>query len=106
MQKNQTESNLVIETIELKKAALVFRAINHPLRQQIMQLLHKHETMDVTTLYVKLRLEQSVASQHLAILRRAGFVKTQREARQIFYSVNDTRLADITKHAKAINQNA
>jgi DNA-binding transcriptional ArsR family regulator len=106
MQTSQTESNLVIDTIQLKKAALVFRAINHPLRQQIMQLLHKHETMDVTTLYVKLRLEQSVASQHLAILRTAGFVKTQREARQVFYSVNYARLDDVTKQAKALNQTA
>jgi DNA-binding transcriptional ArsR family regulator len=102
MQIKQTETNLVIDTLQLKKAALVFRAINHPLRQRIMQLLHKHERMDVTTLYVKLKLEQSVASQHLAILRRVGFVNTEREARQIFYSVNHERLADVTQHAEAL----
>jgi DNA-binding transcriptional ArsR family regulator len=102
MQASRTESNFEIDTLQLKQAALVLRAVNHPLRQQILQLLHKHERMDVTTLYLKLKLEQSVTSQHLAILRRAGFVNTQREARQIFYSVNYARLADIMKHAKGL----
>jgi DNA-binding transcriptional ArsR family regulator len=102
MQTSQTETNLEIEILPLKKAAIVLRAVNHGLRQQIMQLLHKHERMDVTTLYVKLRLEQSVASQHLAILRKAGFVNAQRAGKQVFYSVNYARLADVTEHALAV----
>ena len=104
MQISQTETNLQIEILPLKKAATILRAINHGLRQQIMQLLHKHERMDVTTLYVKLRLEQSVASQHLAILRKAGFVNAQRDGKQVFYSVSYERLADVTNHAKALIQ--
>jgi DNA-binding transcriptional ArsR family regulator len=104
MQTIQTETSLEIETIRLKKAALVFRAINHPLRQQFLQLLHKHQRMDVTSLYVKLRMEQSVTSQHLSILRKAGFVNTKRDGKQVFYSVNYERLADVTDHAKALIQ--
>jgi DNA-binding transcriptional ArsR family regulator len=104
MQTIQTETSLEIETLRLKKAALVFRAINHPLRQQFLQLLHKHQRMDVTSLYVKLRMEQSVTSQHLSILRKAGFVNTKRDGKQVFYSVNYERLADVTDHAKALIQ--
>jgi DNA-binding transcriptional ArsR family regulator len=102
MQASQTETNFAIETLVLKKAALIFRAVNHGLRQQIMRLLHQHQRMDVTSLYVKLRLEQSVASQHLAILRKAGFVNAQRDGKQVFYSVNYARLADVTEHAHAV----
>ena len=98
----EKEDQLNIETLQLKKAALVFRAINHPLRQQILRLLHSQKRMAVTSLYVKLRLEQSVASQHLAILRRVGFVTTQIEGKQVFYSVNYTRLEDVTKRAKEL----
>ena len=97
-----TENQLNIENLQLKKAALVFRAINHNLRQQILRLLHSEKRMAVTNLYVKLRLEQSVASQHLAVLRRAGFVTTQREGKQVFYSVNYTRLKEVTKRAKEL----
>lgn len=79
----------------LKKSALVIRAINHKLRQQLLLTIHRKGRISVTELYVKLRLEQSVASQQLAILRRAGFVTTQREGKQIFYSINYDRLRDV-----------
>ena len=80
-------SELRIDVIQLKKAALILRAVNHKLRQQIMRLIHQHGKITVTEIYVKLRLEQSVASQHLAILRKAGFVSTLRDGKFIFYSV-------------------
>ena len=62
---------LKVDLLEVKKAALVLRALNHKLRQQILKLIDESGKMTVTELYVKLRLEQSVASQHLAILRKA-----------------------------------
>ncbi len=82
----------LIEPSLLKNAGQYFRAINHPLRQQMLQLLHKNERLPVTLIYVKLRLEQSVASQHLAILRNASLVSTVREGKQIFYYVNYEQL--------------
>jgi DNA-binding transcriptional ArsR family regulator len=51
----------------------------------------------VTEIYVKLRLEQSVASQHLAILRRSNIVKTTREGKFIWYTVNHERLQDVNE---------
>jgi DNA-binding transcriptional ArsR family regulator len=93
----QTDMN--IEVVSIKKAALVFRAINHNLRRHMVQLLHQNARMTVTQLYVKLRLEQSVASQHLAILRKAGLVSTERQGKFIFYSVNYGRLKQIQELA-------
>ena len=66
-------SGMKIDYLNVKKAALVLRAVNHKLRQQILKTLDENKKMTVTDIYVNLRLEQSVASQHLAILRRAGF---------------------------------
>ena len=80
---------------ELRKAVLVLRAVNHKLRQDVIKLLDENEKMTVTDLYIKLRLEQSVASQHLAILRRAGVVKTDRNGKFIHYSLNQERLEQI-----------
>jgi DNA-binding transcriptional ArsR family regulator len=51
---------------------------------------------------VQLRLEQSVASQHLAILRRAGVVTTTREGKFIYYSVNHKRLAEIYSYVEQL----
>jgi DNA-binding transcriptional ArsR family regulator len=85
-------NGLAIEIETLKNAATVYRAINHKLRQQMMRLIHQKGSITVTEIYRKLRLEQSVASQHLGILRRAAFVKTERAGKQIYYSVNMEKL--------------
>ncbi len=90
-------SSLKVDLLNVKKAALILRAVNHKLRQQILKLIDEHGKMTVTELYVKLRLEQSVASQHLAILRKAGFVKTDRDGKFIYYSVNTNRMEELNK---------
>lgn len=79
----------------LRKAVLILRAVNHKLRQSIVRLLEEYGKLTVTEIYVKLRLEQSVASQHLAILRRAGVVITERDGKYIFYSLNKPRIGEI-----------
>jgi len=98
----KTETELKIDVLQLKKAALILRAVNHKLRQQILRLIHQNGKMTVTEIYVKLRLEQSVASQHLAILRKAGFVHTLRDGKFIFYSVNNERLNEVHLFAQQL----
>lgn len=88
--------------IRIKKAALVLRALNHKLRQQIIRTIFEHKRITVTELYVKLRLEQSVASQHLAILRKAEIVSTVREGKFIFYTVNEERIETINGFVKKL----
>lgn len=88
---------ITVDYIAVKKARMILRAINHKLRQQIIKLLEDKKTMAVTEIYVKLRLEQSVASQHLAILRRADIVKTERDGKYIYYSLNKKRIGEIMK---------
>ncbi len=94
---NDHSKELKVDYLAIKKAAIVLRAINHKLRQQILHLIEANERMTVTEIYIQLRLEQSVASQHLAIMRRAGIVKTSREGKFIWYSVNKERLQDISR---------
>jgi len=65
------------------------RALDHLLRQRILELLEgQEEGLTVTDIYIRLRLEQSVASQHLAILRRANLVRTKRQGKFILYFIN------------------
>ena len=102
-QKNETivlkkgKRDIQLDYAELRKAVLVLRAVNHKLRQSIIDLLEENEKMTVTDIYIKLRLEQSVASQHLAILRRAGVVATERQGKFIYYSLDKDRLNQISK---------
>ncbi|MEX0598270.1 MAG: metalloregulator ArsR/SmtB family transcription factor [Candidatus Paceibacterota bacterium] len=85
------KENIVIKGGILQSAALAVRAINHPLRKKIIDLLETNGEMVVTDIYVQLRTEQSVASQHLAILRNAGFVVTKRNGKFIHYALNTER---------------
>lgn len=86
-----------IDYVKLRQAVLVLRAVNHKLRQRIIDLLEESDTMTVTDIYIKLRLEQSVASQHLATLRRAGVVLTERQGKFIYYSLDRDRLSQISQ---------
>lgn len=91
----ETNENVRIDFLHMKKAMLILRALNHKLRQQILKLLDERRKVTVTEIYVELRLEQSVTSQHLAILRRAGLVNALREGKFIFYAINYKRVKEV-----------
>ena len=97
MVKADDANALRIDFLQVKKSSLILRALNHRLRQNILKLLEEQGKLTVTEIYVQLRLEQSVASQHLAILRRAGIVKTERDGKFIYYLLNHQRIAEIGK---------
>jgi len=93
------KTKLKINFLETKKAAMILRALNHPLRQKMLKLLDEKKKITVTEVYGKLKLEQSVASQHLAILRRANIVTTIRDGKFIYYSANYERIEEVLKFA-------
>src|ERR1051325_614801 len=92
-----SNEQIKLDYMAVKSAVMTLRAINHKLRQQIIKLLEENKRMNVTDIYVKLRLEQSVASQHLAILRRANIVRTERDGKFIHYALNHARIASIAQ---------
>ena len=81
---------------------MVLRALNHKLRQQVIKTIHENKRITVTQLYVKLRLEQSVASQHLAILRRAGVVSAGHNGKFVLYTINPSHIGAINEFAKKL----
>jgi DNA-binding transcriptional ArsR family regulator len=97
------QTGLAIDDIRVKKAALVYRAINHEMRMQVIRLLHQNSEMNVTNLYTTLSIEQSVASQHLAILRKPGIVTTRKDGKNVFYSVNQERLHELHIISQKLN---
>ena len=88
---------------ELQEASLVIRSLNHPLRQQILNLLEEYGSMTVTQFYIKLRIEQSVASQHLAIMRKTDVLKTERNGKFIYYSLNKSTIRAVSHMVQKVN---
>lgn len=80
---------------DLENAYAVMRALAHPLRLKIMRTIHEHGTIHVNRIYTLLQIEQSIASQHLRVLRDAGLVTTTREGKYIHYSLHYDRIKQI-----------
>lgn len=73
------------------QAAGFLKALSNENRLMILCYLLDKE-LSVTALNEKLPLSQSALSQHLAVLRKDGLVKTRRESQTIFYSLGDERV--------------
>ncbi len=87
-----------LDHIKNKKALYILRAINHPLRLQIIELLNEKKSLTVTEIYQTLQIQQAVASQNLAVLRRAGFVVTKKESKFVHYMLSYQYFNDFTKN--------
>lgn len=73
-----------------KEAAKLMKALANGSRLMILCYLDGKE-LSVTELNEHLELSQSALSQHLAVLRRDGLVKTRRDSQTIFYSLEGDR---------------
>lgn len=97
--------NWMALTVQTEKAAQRLRAFNHNLRHQILVRLDSAGPQSVGELQQHFSLEQSVASQHLAILRKAGLVTTRRDGKSIYYSLNREALHNLFQGCIALNNN-
>lgn len=87
------------------KARAIFRAYRHKERQRIMEFLRQKGPSTVTSVYTSLKLEQSVASQQLGILRKAHLVSFERDGKYILYFVNEENLKYLRKHSEELVHN-
>ncbi len=86
-----------ISNERLQVSSDVLRALAHPLRMKILEFIDKNKTINVNKIYNTLKLEQSITSQHLKILRASGLVHTHREGKFIHYTIDYPRLANAMK---------
>jgi DNA-binding transcriptional ArsR family regulator len=71
----------------------ICKTISNPRRQAIIDTIRKSE-MTVSTLVKKTGISQANLSQHLAILRVKGVVKTRREGNNIYYSITNPKVIE------------
>lgn len=84
--------NIQLNAEHLDFCTEIMRALAHPLRLRMIDLLQTHQPASVQTIYTEMDIEQSVASQHLRILRDAGLVYTQRRGKFVEYLLNEPLL--------------
>jgi DNA-binding transcriptional ArsR family regulator len=84
---------LDIEKLEM--AASKLRAIAHPMRIAIVDLLTANTKMTVTEIYEHLNIEQASASHHLNILKNKGLLDSKRDGKMIYYSLKFEHLTEV-----------
>ncbi|MEA3450761.1 MAG: metalloregulator ArsR/SmtB family transcription factor [Bacteroidota bacterium] len=83
-----------LKTDQLEKASQMLKAMAHPIRVSIMHIL-ENDKLNVTQIYEKLDLEQSVVSHHLGILRDKGVLNGERDGKKVYYSLKHKLLSSI-----------
>lgn len=78
-----------------------FRALAHPLRIRIVELL-RSGPLSVSRIQEGLGAPGSSVSQQLAVLRSRGIVTTERRGTTIMYSVSDQELFELLDVARRI----
>lgn len=71
--------------IDLEKASFVLKAMAHPTRLVIVDLLSKVDQLSVTEICEALDLEQSLISHHLLIMKMKGILGSNRNGKNIYY---------------------
>ncbi len=85
---------------KLHVSSEIMRALAHPLRLRILEFIDKHESINVNKIYNALKIEQSITSQHLRVLRLAGVVNQKKEGKYVHYSIEYPL---VERTVKAIN---
>lgn len=85
-------------TLDLQKlemAASKLRAMAHPMRIAIIDLLTENKKLTVTEIYEHLSIEQASASHHLNILKNKGLLESRRDGKMIYYSLKMQVLSNV-----------
>lgn len=80
----------------LSQAAECLRVLAHPHRLRMVQMLLMGR-YSVGELAAACDLPTPMASEHLRLMQRCGFLTSQKEGRHVYYSIAEPHLKDIMK---------
>jgi ArsR family transcriptional regulator len=67
--------------------ASVFKALSHPTRLKILDLLSSAGEICVCDIVKELGVDQPTVSKHLSILKNAGIIDSRKEGLMVFYQL-------------------
>ena len=81
----------------MRESSETLRAIAHPLRLQIIELLQLNKQLTVTEIHQQLDVEQAVASHHLRILKNKRVVDLERNGKNSMYFLANPAFYEIVR---------
>jgi DNA-binding transcriptional ArsR family regulator len=97
-------ASTILDIQKLDQAASKLRAISHPMRIAIINLLENDAKLNVTQIYEYLGIEQAAASHHLNILKSKGVLESRRSGKNTFYTLKHSSLLQIIKCIDKCNE--
>jgi DNA-binding transcriptional ArsR family regulator len=85
----------------LEESTEKLRAIAHPVRLAIIELLFHKKEMNVTELFEALDIEQAATSHHLRLMKDQKIVKVKRDGKNSIYFLAHEKYRDIIEILKA-----
>lgn len=80
--------SLIFSSVPLMSPLELFKNLSDSTRLQSLLFIHQEKELCVCELMVALELSQPKVSRHLALLREAGLLETERRGQWIFYHVS------------------
>jgi DNA-binding transcriptional ArsR family regulator len=77
------------------RRAVIFKALGHPARVAIIEMLIKRQACICNDMVEELPLSQSTISQHLRELKEIGIIKGEIEGTSICYCINESKWEEI-----------
>ncbi|MDQ3141528.1 MAG: metalloregulator ArsR/SmtB family transcription factor [Bacteroidota bacterium] len=84
----KTTTKVSFNAVKLDYSCELMRALAHPLRLKILEYIDRSGNVNVNKIYNALKLEQSVTSQHLSVLRLAGVIQTEKIGKFVHCKIN------------------
>ncbi len=93
---NLSKSELTPE--QLERAASLLKAVAHPMRLSILQLLERDGgKMSVTDICESINTEQSLTSHHLSNMKLKGILGCERDGQRILYFLQIKELSNLLR---------
>lgn len=93
LQKNISD-DILYKSNDITSILELFRALNHDVRKNILELVNINPGITITDIFVMLKIEQSIVSQHVAILRRSNLLNVNRNGKYLMYFINYPKLEE------------
>ncbi len=82
------KTKVTFNAVKLDYSCELMRALAHPLRLRILQFIDNQGVVNVNKIYNALKIEQSVTSQHLSVIKLAGVVFTEKNGKYVHCKIN------------------
>jgi len=87
--------SIIAEANAYSAQAEMLKALGHPMRIAIIQLLRNEGEKSVGEIQEHLMVEQAIASHQLGLMKSKGLLLCRRDGRNMYYQVRNERIFQI-----------